>query len=152
MKTEVYLRLWQKLWGLEILHSSVRATIDYDVIVDMVKHDDIQSIFGDYRHATTASLGICSCFRHHMQRPTSCLPLNYSLIHKPRNLSDFCEFKCAWDELRPFSVQVIINISTVRWEFWLLNSMQYPVNDTIRFPAGNEMMNKESSCQWFKTR
>ena len=50
-------------------------------------------------------------------------------------------FKFALDKLGPFCLQVTTNLSSVRWEFGLLNSMQYPVNDAVRFPIANKLMN-----------
>ena len=45
------------------------------------------------------------------------------LLHKPRNLQNKSEFNFALDKWGPFSGHVITNLSTVRWEFGLLNSM-----------------------------
>ena len=60
----------------------------------MAKHSGIQSIFCDFRQATTSSLSIHSRFSHFMQRLVSCLPKNYSLViinyeicHKTANLN-----------------------------------------------------------------
>ena len=62
-----------------------------------------------------------------MQRWVSHLPLNYSSIHKPQNVSDNSELKCA---LRPFSGKssqfcyCLLGVG-------VLNSMQNSVNDTV---------------------
>ena len=52
------------------------------------------------------------------------LAKKYSLVHKPRNLPWNSEYKFAWNKSRPFCEHVITNLSTVRWEFGLLKSMQ----------------------------
>ena len=95
----------------------------YIIMFHMAKRSDIQSIFCDFTHATTSSLVIHSRFSHFMQRPVSCLSWDYSLVHKPRNLPNKSEFKFAWNKSRPFSEHVTTKLSTVRWEFGLLNSV-----------------------------
>ena len=76
----------------------------------VVNHGDIQSVFCDFTHATTASFGICSRFLQHMQRTALRFPINYSLIHKTRNVSDDFKSKCASDKGRLLPVQVITNL------------------------------------------
>ena len=56
----------RKIWYSDI--NSVRAAFDCDMSFHMVKHGDIQSICGDFRHTTTTSIGICSRFSHLMQQ------------------------------------------------------------------------------------
>ena len=45
-------------------------------------------------------------------------------LHKPHKLPNNSEFKFAWNKSRPYSEHVITKLSTVRWEFGLLNNMQ----------------------------
>ena len=97
--------------------------IRYVIMLNMSKRSGIQSSFCDFRHATTSMLGDHSRFSH-MQRPVLCLPQNYSLVHEPRNLPNNSESKLSLNKLRPFSEHVITKLSTVRWEFRLLNSVQ----------------------------
>ena len=68
----------------------------------LAKHNGIQSIFCDFRHATTSLFGILSRFSQFMPRPVWCLPRNYSLVHKTRNLPENSESKFAWNKSRPY--------------------------------------------------
>ena len=51
-----------------------RSYIQSVIMFHVAKHSVIQSIFCDFRHATTSSLGIHGRFSHFMQRLVSCLP------------------------------------------------------------------------------
>ena len=48
--------------------------LSFLIFIHTAKRSGIQSIFCDFRHATTSSLGTHSRFSHSMQRPISCLP------------------------------------------------------------------------------
>ena len=63
-----------------------RSYISSVIMFHMAKHSGVQSVFCDFRHATTSLLGNHSRFSHFMQRLVLCLPKNYSLVHKPQNL------------------------------------------------------------------
>ena len=54
----------------------------------MTKHSSIQSIFCDFRHATTSSLGVHSRSSLFMRRLVSYLPkINHEMCHKSVNLN-----------------------------------------------------------------
>ena len=84
----------------------------------------IQSIFCDCRPATTSSFGIHSRLSHFMQRLISWLLKKYSLVHKPRNSHKIMKLNSLENKSQSFSEHVITKLSTVRWEFRLLYSMQ----------------------------
>ena len=70
-----------------------RSYIRSVIMFLMAKHSGIQSIFCDFKHATTSSLGIHCRFSLFMQRLVSCLSkitpqfINREICHKTVNLN-----------------------------------------------------------------
>ena len=98
--------------------------IRYVAMFHMAKRSGIQSILCDFRYATISWQGIYSRFSNFMQRPVSCLPWNYTLVHKTWNLPNNSEFKFAQITHDHFCEHAITKLSTVPWELGLLNNMQ----------------------------
>ena len=98
--------------------------IRYVAMFHMAKRSGIQWILCDFRYATISWQGICSRFSNFMQRPVSCLPWNYTLVHKTWNLPNNSEFKFAQITHDHFCEHAITKLSTVPWELGLLNNMQ----------------------------
>ena len=89
----------------------------YSVILDMRPHR--RWVFIVVSHF------LCKGWFHACQKFT---PLFINAIcHKT-------EFKFAWNKSQPFFEHVITKLSTVRWEFWLLNRMQ-KFKPTVRNPV-----------------
>ena len=98
----------------------------------MAKRSGIQTMFCDFRHATTSSLGIHSRFSHFLQRPVSRLPWNYSLAHKPRNWPNNSEFKFALDH---FPSMLSSNFRQYGGSVWVIEQHAIMVSATTHSPT-----------------
>ena len=126
-KTGVYLWLYQKD---KLLKNLAHFCWSIDIVVNFVWLNTRDHNF----------VGYLQSFRKPWAWLAWRLLLNDSVDHKAQNVSENRKFWYALHKLGPNFVQFSINLSNLLWEFALMNSIQYPIDDPVWFRTVNKLI------------